>query len=129
MSINSVVLTGRICNDIALRYTPAGVAVSSFTIASDTGYGEKKQTSFVPVVCWRQLAELTANHLSKGSRIGLEGKLSTRSYENKEGKKVFVMEVVADSIEFLDSKKQDKPSDPFASESKTVDINDDDLPF
>lgn len=134
MSINKWVGIGRLTADPTLRYTPAGVAVTTFNLAVDNGYGEKKQTAFIPIVAWRQLAEITANHLSKGSQCAIEGHISTRSYDNKEGHKVFVVEVVADNVQFLDTKKtennQDKKSnDPFAHDSRTIDINSEDLPF
>lgn len=128
--INKWIGIGRLTKDPELRYTQSGIAVSTFTLAVDNGFGEKKQTAFIPVVAWRQTAELTANYLKKGSQVGLEGHLSTRSYDDKDGNKRFVMEVVADQVQFLDSKKSDSSQeDPFAKDSKTVDISDSDLPF
>lgn len=135
--INRVVLIGRLVKDPELRYTPSGVATSSFTIAVNRQFSNsqgEKEADFIQIVAWRQLAELCANYLKKGSQAGLEGRLQTRSYDNKEGKRVFVVEVVADNVQFLDgSKSENKQSnqsqDPFANDSKTIDINDDDLPF
>lgn len=130
MSINRTVLCGRLVKDCELRYTASGVACNSFTLAVDDGYGEKKHTSFINIVAWRQLAELTANHLQKGSQCIVEGKLQQRSYDNKEVKKVYVYEVVIDNCQFLDSKKSEKVEDPFKNEKAVnLDGSDLDLPF
>lgn len=150
--INRVVLVGRLTKDPELRYTPSGVAVTTFTLAVNRTFSNaqgEREADFISVVAWRQLAELCANYLKKGSQAGLEGRLQTRSYDNKEGKRVYVTEVVADNVQFLSSTGErreggggggysssgskgygsDHMDDPFANESKTVDISDDDLPF
>lgn len=129
-----MVLVGRLTADPTLRYTPSGVACNSFTLAVDDGYGEKKHTSYINIVAWRQLGELTANHLKKGSLCGVEGRLNQRSYDNKEGKKIYVTEVVIDNCQFLspinsENRQSNQPSDPFANDSRTINISDDDLPF
>jgi single-strand DNA-binding protein len=123
--------------DPELRYTPSGVATCSFTIAVNRQFSNsqgEKEADFIQIVAWRQLAELCANYLKKGSQAGLEGRLQTRSYDNKEGKRVFVVEVVADNVQFLDgnkseNKQSNQSQDPFANDSRTIDIADDDLPF
>jgi single-strand DNA-binding protein len=135
--INRVVLIGRLVKDPELRYTPSGVATCSFTIAVNRQFSNsqgEKEADFIQIVAWRQLAELCANYLKKGSQAGLEGRLQTRSYDNKEGKRVFVVEVVADNVQFLDgnkseNKQSNQSQDPFANDSRTIDIADDDLPF
>ncbi|RKD22889.1 single-stranded DNA-binding protein [Ammoniphilus oxalaticus] len=146
--INRVVLVGRLTRDPELRYTPSGVAVTTFTIAVNRTFSNaqgEREADFINVVAWRQLAELCANYLKKGSQAGLDGRLQTRNYENKEGRRVFVTEVVADNVQFLSPAGErresgggggsgagygfDQMDDPFANDSKTVDISDDDLPF
>ena len=156
--INRVVLIGRLTKDPELRYTPSGVAVATFTLAVNRQFSNAqgdREADFINIVAWRQLAELCANYLKKGSQAGLEGRLQTRSYDNKEGKRVYITEVVADNVQFLSpsGERRDEggygspPStsgrgygnnnnnnnnhmdDPFANDSRTIDISDDDLPF
>ena len=105
--INRVILVGRLSKDVDLRYTPSGVAVATFNLAVNRPYKNQageNEADFISIVAWRQLAELCANYLKKGSQTALEGRLQTRSYENKEGKKVYVTEVVADNVQFLSPK-------------------------
>ncbi|MCQ2010704.1 MAG: single-stranded DNA-binding protein [Sporolactobacillus sp.] len=173
--INRVVLVGRLTKNPELRYTPNGVAVTSFTIAVNRPFSNQqgeREADFIPVVVWRRQAENAANFLQKGSLAGVDGRIQTRSYENNEGRRVYVTEVVADSVQFLEPKStrhadggnyapsgasaasssqqrggyapspssnqnnssgqnQGAPSfeDPFAGDSKPIDISDDDLPF
>ncbi|RYL90876.1 single-stranded DNA-binding protein [Sporolactobacillus sp. THM7-4] len=178
--INRVVLVGRLTKNPELRYTPNGVAVTSFTIAVNRPFTNQqgdREADFIPVVVWRRQAENAANFLTKGSLAGVDGRIQTRNYENSEGRRVYVTEVVADSVQFLEPKgarhegsanfgappqaegnrsysqkpdrpdaggyssgaaassggnrNQDAPSfeDPFANDSKPIDISDDDLPF
>ncbi|WP_338553759.1 single-stranded DNA-binding protein [Paenibacillus sp. KS-LC4] len=106
--LNRVILIGRLTRDPELRYTPAGVAVAQFTIAVDrpftSGQGER-EADFIPVVTWRQLAETCANYLRKGRLTAVEGRIQVRNYENNEGKRVYVTEVIADNVRFLESNK------------------------
>ncbi|RXT08881.1 single-stranded DNA-binding protein [Ammoniphilus sp. CFH 90114] len=154
--INRVILVGRLTKDPELRYTPSGVAVTTFTIAVDKQFKNaqgEREADFISVVAWRQTAELCAQYLKKGSQTGVDGRLQSRSYDNKEGKRVYVTEVVAENVQFLSPAGErregggsgyssppasnqgrgyggyDRSDDPFANESKTVDISDDDLPF
>ncbi|MFK0524795.1 single-stranded DNA-binding protein [Paenibacillus illinoisensis] len=142
--INNVVLVGRLTKDPDLRYTPAGVAVTQFTLAVDrpfTSQGGERETDFIPVVTWRQLAETCANYLRKGRLAAVEGRIQVRNYENNEGKRVYVTEIVANNVRFLESSKRsaevenDEPRvrnngrDPFADDGQPIDINDDNLPF
>lgn len=172
--INRVVLVGRLTKNPELRYTPNGVAVTSFTIAVNRPFSNQqgeREADFIPVVVWRRQAENAANYLAKGSLAGVDGRIQTRNYENNEGRRVYVTEVVADSVQFLEPKgarrptgadsgvssvpagenrsyapqgnvnrpgenmnsnqNQDAPSfdDPFANDSKPINISDDDLPF
>ncbi|MNN33324.1 Single-stranded DNA-binding protein ssb [compost metagenome] len=92
--------------DPELRYTPAGVAVTQFTLAVDrnfTGQNGEREADFIPVVTWRQLAETCANYLRKGRLAAVEGRIQVRNYENNEGKRVYVTEVIADNVRFLES--------------------------
>ncbi|MBH5319329.1 single-stranded DNA-binding protein [Paenibacillus sp. GSMTC-2017] len=107
--LNRVILIGRLTKDPELRYTPAGVAVTQFTLAVDrpftSGQGEK-EADFIPVVTWRQLAETCANYLRKGRLTAVEGRIQVRNYENNEGKRVYVTEVIADNVRFLESNRE-----------------------
>ena len=99
---------GRLTKDPELRFTPGkGTANTTFTMAIDDGYGDNKKTYYIPIVVWGKSAESVANYVSKGSLVAVTGKIATRNYENKEGKKVYVTEVIAnqfDGVKFLDSK-------------------------
>ncbi|MHA7964979.1 single-stranded DNA-binding protein [Paenibacillus oryzae] len=107
--LNRVILIGRLTRDPELRYTPAGVAVTQFTLAVDrpfsSGQGER-EADFIPVVTWRQLAETCANYLRKGRLTAVEGRIQVRNYENNEGKRVYVTEVIADNVRFLESNRE-----------------------
>ncbi|MGZ0087459.1 single-stranded DNA-binding protein [Geobacillus sp. C56-T2] len=105
--INRVILVGRLTKDPELRYTPSGVAVATFTLAVNrpfTNQQGERETDFIQCVVWRRQAENVANFLKKGSLAGVDGRLQTRSYENQEGRRVYVTEVVADSVQFLEPK-------------------------
>ncbi|ARI75542.1 single-stranded DNA-binding protein [Halobacillus mangrovi] len=105
--LNRVVLVGRLTKDPDLRYTPNGVAVANFTIAVNRPFSNKQgeqDADFINCVVWRRAAENLANFMSKGSQVGVDGRLQSRSFDNQEGKRVFVTEVVADSVQFLESK-------------------------
>lgn len=98
----------RLVRDPELRFTEGkGTALCNITVAVDTGFGDKKETAFIPVVIWGKSAEATANYTHKGSKIAVSGRISTRSYDAKDGTKRYVTEIIADmygGIEFLDSK-------------------------
>ena len=107
--MNKIFEIGRLTRDPEVRYTQSGKAVCTFSIAVDDGYGENKKAYFFPVVVWNKAAEACGNSLHKGSKVAVTGKLTSRQYENNEGKKVTVFEIVADAfggVEFLDGKKQ-----------------------
>ena len=108
--LNRVILIGRLTRDPELRYTPAGVAVTQFTLAVDRpfsgGEGREREADFIPVVTWRQLAETCANYLRKGRLTAVEGRIQVRNYENNEGKRVYVTEVIADNVRFLESNRE-----------------------
>ena len=105
---NQVTLIGRLTKDVELRHTAGkGVAFASMTIAIDDSYGEQKQTYFIPVLAWGKLAEWANQWLFKGKKIALSGKLTTRTWDDNDGKKHYITEVVADSFDFADDKKRD----------------------
>jgi single-strand DNA-binding protein len=107
--MNKIFEIGRLTRDPEVRYTQSGKSVCTFSIAVDDGYGENKKAYFFPVVVWNKAAEACGNSLHKGSKVAVTGKLTSRQYDNKEGKKVTVFEIVADAfdgVEFLDGKKQ-----------------------
>lgn len=101
--------TGRLGKDVELRYTQSGKAFATFTMAVDDGYGENKKTYWLSIVVWDKLAERCANALKKGSKVLVEGKLTTRTSE-KDGKKQTFWGIVGFSVEFLDSKGQGQQS-------------------
>ncbi|MCP3026977.1 single-stranded DNA-binding protein [Halobacillus sp. A5] len=160
--LNRVVLVGRLTRDPDLRYTPNGVAVANFTIAVNRPFSNNqgdRDADFINCVVWRRAAENLANFMNKGSLVGVDGRLQSRSFDNQEGKRVFVTEVVADSVQFLESKggssqggggqqgfqpnqnqqpgnynnnnnnNNNNNEDPFADKGEPIDISDDDLPF
>ncbi len=141
---NLVVLTGRLTADPELKTTQSGVSVTSFSIAVDRRYraGEERQTDFINVVAWRQSAEFVAKYFKKGNMIGIEGSIQTRKYTDKNGNNRTAFEVVANNVQFVESKRDSAPSAvednaPAASFSNAGandfadlgDIADDDLPF
>lgn len=105
--LNRVVLVGRLTKDPELRYTPSGVAVATFTLAVNrtfTNQSGEREADFINCVTWRRQAENVANFLKKGSLAGVDGRLQTRNYENQQGQRVFVTEVQAESVQFLEPK-------------------------
>ncbi|EHG1082988.1 single-stranded DNA-binding protein, partial [Listeria monocytogenes] len=143
-----------------LRYTPAGAAVATFTLAVNRPFKNaqgEQEADFINCVVWRKPAENVANFLKKGSMAGVDGRIQTRNYEDNDGKRVFVTEVVAESVQFLEPKNNpgrattndyqskanysnnaqtssyesgaSQKDGAFVSDSKPIDISDDDLPF
>lgn len=105
--LNRVTLVGRLTKDPELRRTSSGKAVASFTLAVNRNFktGDGQEADFINCVCWGKVAENTANYCSKGSLVSIDGRLQTRNYENNQGQKVFVTEIVADSVQFLETKR------------------------
>lgn len=104
--INRVVLVGRITKDLELKKTPSGSSVCSYTLAVNRVRKTEGQpdADFINCVTWNKQAENMAQYLHKGSLIGIEGRIQTRSYDNQQGQKVYVTEVLTDSVQFLESK-------------------------
>lgn len=129
---NVAVVMGRICNDIEVRKTPAGVSVCRFTVAVERNFkqGEGKQTDFIDVLAWRNTADFLEKYFSKGQMISVVGSIQTGSYE-KDGIKRKTFEIVADNVSFCGGKSESNAS----METSTVDyassVDDsmDDLPF
>ena len=134
--LNRAILIGRLTRDPEMRYTPNGVAVTTFTLAVDRPYTNngEKEADFIPIVVWRKLAENCANYLRKGSLCAVEGRIQVRHYDNNEGKRVYVTEIVADNVRFLERPKENsenrgRSDDPFGDVGKPLEIGPDDLPF
>ena len=107
--MNRVTLIGRLTKRPELRYTNTNTAFTRFTLAVNDGYGDKQRTDFIGIVAWRKLAETITNHLDKGRLIGVDGKIQTGTYEDKNGKKSYIFDVVAENIYFLDKKQEEEP--------------------
>lgn len=109
MSINSTTLVGRLTKDPDLRYTGNGTAVATFTLAVNRSFKNQNgeyEADFINCVIWRKSAENLANLTHKGSQIGVVGRIQTRDYENKQGQRVYITEVVADNFQLLEPKNQ-----------------------
>lgn len=144
--INNVVLVGRLTKEPDLRYTANGVAVAQFTLAVNrnfTNANNEREADFVQCVIWRKSAETLSNYARKGSLIGLIGRMQTRNYENQQGQRVYVTEVVAENFQLLESKEVneqrmsgnsqkatfDQPTHTPPTNNSASDILDSDLPF
>ena len=155
--MNKVFLIGRLSRDPELRHTTSGTAVCQINVAISrpVTQGSEPQTDFINVVVWNKQAENVARYLSKGRQIAIEGRIQTRNYDNNEGKRTYVTEVIASNVEFLGSANDnnrtntnsnpfdDNPfdsmeppmdttsvdNDPFASFGEKVEISDNELPF
>lgn len=129
-NLNRIVLIGRLTKDPELRYTPAnGVAVATFTLAVNRRFGQKKETDFIPIVVWRNQAENCAKYLGKGSLVAVDGRLQIRSYEDRESQRRTIAEVVADSVQFLDTRGQQDRGPEREQDYTEPPIYDDDVPF
>lgn len=120
--INRVVLTGRLTKDPDLRYTPNGVPVATFTLAVNRAFTNQqgdREADFINCVVWRKPAENVANFLKKGSLAGVDGKLQTRSYDNQQGQRVYITEVIAESVQFLEPKNSSQWNDQSNSGQST----------
>lgn len=105
--LNRTVITGRLTKDPELKYTPSGVAVCTFTLAVNrnfTNQSGERDADFINCVVWRRPAENAANFLKKGSLTGVDGRIQTRNFEGQDGRRVFLTEVVAESVQFLESR-------------------------
>ena len=142
--INNVVLIGRLTKDVELKYTPANQAVAQFTLAVNRTFKNangERESDFINCVIWRKSAENFANWAKKGALFGITGRIQTRNYENAQGQRVYVTEVIAENFQMLESRNQQqgqqqgqvtqqqaKQPDPFSGGTPTS-LNDDSLPF
>lgn len=154
--MNKVILIGRLTRDPELRYTSSNIATCTFSVAVDRPFANQngeREADFINIVVWRKQAENCKNYLTKGSQVAIDGRIQTRNYDDKDGKKVYVTEVVADNVQFLGTKGSnggsnqnadnttpydfsadmnqttDVSSDPFADFGSSIEISDDELPF
>lgn len=145
--INNTVLVGRLTKDVELRYTPSNVAVATFTLAVNRTFKNEngeREADFINCVMWRQQAENLANWAKKGALIGIIGRIQTRSYDNQQGQRVYVTEVVAEQFQLLESRnsqgqqgnqgqraqaQQETPDFSRNENTNPLDISDDMLPF
>jgi single-stranded DNA-binding protein 3 len=121
--INNVVLVGRLTKDLELRYTTSNKAAVNFTLAVNRNFKNERgelQADFIGCTAYGKQAENMARFLNKGSLIGIEGRISTRNYQGKDGKTVYITEVIADKVNFLESKKQGNNNQQGYSEASNV---------
>lgn len=133
MSVNKVILLGRLGQDPELKHTPSGAAVCNFSLATseswvDKNTNEKKEkTEWHRIVVWGKLAELCNQYLAKGREAFVEGELATRSWENKEGVKMYTTEINAKSVQFLGGNSGENKTQ--SSQKEETKISTDDIPF
>ncbi len=139
--MNRIVLVGRLTRDPELRRTTSDVPVASFTLAVDDRQKDvngQKTTTFIGVTVWNQAADNVAKYCRKGSLVGVDGRIHQRTFERRDGSKASVIEVIADSVQFLEPKSKEIPNEEIpvdeapSEEGKNldaIDVTDDDLPF
>lgn len=138
--INQAIMTGYLTKDVELRRTGTGTAVTNFIVAVNRPFKNnngEREADFINCVAWDKTAELMSQYTQKGSRIGIRGRIQTRNYENNQGQRVYVTEIVAEQVEFLSNNESNTTQqavsksmqDPFAGSATQVQIDDDDLPF
>lgn len=139
--MNSANIVGRLTKDPELKYTPSGVAMTRFTLAVNRSFNNaqgEKEADFINVQVWRKQAENVANFLKKGSLAGVTGRIQTGSYEGQDGKRIYTTDIVAESVQFLDSKPSGGNNSPSSTNqfppnvpgnSQPMQVSDDDLPF
>lgn len=137
--LNNVCLVGRMTDNAELRYTPNNQAVATFRLAVNRPFKNQngeREADFINCVIWRQQAENLANWAKKGALIGITGRIQTRNYENQQGQRVYVTEVVADNFQLLEFNKQNdqghsqgNSQSDFVRQAEPIDISSEDLPF
>ena len=139
-SVNKAILIGNLGKDPELRYTPAGVAVCTFSLATTEKWRDKnsnemkESTTWHNIVLWRRQAEVAKEYLSKGSPVYIEGRIQTRSYDDKDGNKKWITEIVGDRLQMLGRRGEGadhttQAAAPYAPEAPPLSEEDDDLPF
>lgn len=130
--INKAILMGRLTRDPVIRHTDSGKAVCNFTVAIDNGYGEEKSADFISCVAWNKTAEFVDKYFARGRMIIVVGRIQARTWEDRDGKKNYVTEVVASEVAFGESKKDaatNSAGHTAAGDDFTPIDSDDDLPF
>ena len=144
--MNKVCLTGRITKNIELKYNQNNVAITSFTLAVTRKFKNQNgeyESDFINCIAYKSTAELLNKYIKKGDLLGIEGRIQTRNYEDKDGKRVYVTEVIVDSIDFLQSRKDESKKettekentkqklsdDVFSEFGSSIEITDDDIAF
>lgn len=132
--LNSVILVGRTTKDIELRRTGSGTAVASFTLAVNRDFKTQdgQEADFIQCVAWKKTAELLEQYVHKGDRIAVSGSIKTRNYTGNDGRKVYITEVLANQVEFLETKKNSEQSNYNNNSYGHTDLdnfNDTELPF
>ena len=118
--LNRALLVGRLIRDPELRRTGSGKAVTSFNLAVERNFkSDDQEADFINCVCWGKIAENTERYCSKGSMVSVDGRIQTRSYENNQGQKVYVTEVIADSVQFINTRRENQttPQAPVNSQA------------
>lgn len=137
--MNKVFLIGRLTRDPELRYTGNNTPVATFSLAVNRNFSNEageREADFINIVVWRKQAENVKNYLTQGSQVAIDGRIQTRSYDDNNSQKRYVTEVIADNIEFLENKKNNKKEvvkskegNPFEEFGKMIQMDDDNLPF
>lgn len=144
--MNKVCLTGRVTKNIELKYTQNNIAITNFTLAVTRKFKNQNgeyESDFINCIAYKSTAELLSKYVKKGDLLGIEGRIQTRNYEDKDGKRVYVTEVIVDSIDFLQSRKDESKQettktentkqklsdDVFSEFGSSIEITDDDIAF
>jgi len=128
--MNKVIIIGRVGKDPELKYTPSGAAVCNLSVATTDRYkdkqGEKQETTeWHNVTAWQKLAEICGKYLAKGSKVMIEGKIQTRNYDDRDGNKKYITEIIASNMEMLGDKKETKPQQEQQPAAPPFDPDDD----
>ncbi|MER2047283.1 MAG: single-stranded DNA-binding protein [Solibacillus sp.] len=133
--MNTVNLIGRLTKDPELKYTPSGMAICKFTVAVNrdfTNQSGEREADFINCTAFKKTAENLSNYQTKGSQIGVVGRIQTGSFEGQDGKRVFTTDVIVDRVEFLGSKQNEGQTNtrpPQQNNNGPIDVQEDDLPF
>lgn len=134
--MNKVILIGNLASDVESRTTSSGITNCTFRLAVQRRFANangQREADFLPIVCWRQTAELCSRYLLKGRKVAVEGSIQTRSYDAQDGTKRYVTEIIAENVEFLSSREESASPAPAPAASKesgfTPVDDDDELPF
>lgn len=127
--MNKCIITGNLGKEPSTKYTQSGKAVCTFSVGVSSGWGDNKRTDWINVVAWDKRAETCGKCLTKGSKVLVEGRIQTRSYDANDGSKRYVTEVVANEVEFLDRKPQGEQNAPQAQDMGGEPVSEEIIPF